>query len=313
MVYYTNKIDLTEKKKFAAILGANPSEGARSPKLWNAAFKAHGIDSVMHPMDVNNDNLVNLLEVLDGDVDFIGGAIAVPHKESVASWLKQKGKEYITKEADSIGAVNTLFRTKSGHLCGTNTDGEGALESLKVVKNNIAGSNVLLIGPGGAGKAVAAYLAKEIGDTGTLTLSVRDKKRIEDFSTSINAKVISWPLQSEILKKFDIIVNCSILGSKQKGIINGEEVLMELYSPITGECDEFKYLSVLDSSAVLFDIIYDPMPTKLLKHASSIDLVSLDGGPMNLEQAVIAFGYAVNEIKGRNVTRISMEKAKSSL
>ena len=75
-----NPLAYPEGKPFAAILGANPSRGARSPALWNAAFRAHGVEAEMLPIDVPAERLDALLDVLDATPSFIGGAIAVPHK-----------------------------------------------------------------------------------------------------------------------------------------------------------------------------------------------------------------------------------------
>jgi shikimate dehydrogenase len=86
----SNPLTYPEGKPFAAILGANPSRGARSPLLWNAAFQAHGVDAEMLPLDVSAEGLIPLLDVLDATPTFIGGAIAVPHKEAVARWLGER-------------------------------------------------------------------------------------------------------------------------------------------------------------------------------------------------------------------------------
>ena len=107
-----------KNKIFASIIGEHPSHGARSPKLWNAAFLSHKIDCQMLPMDVSQTNLKKLLEELDKDINFIGGSVTTPYKELVAGWLTP---ERMTPEASSIGAVNCLFRNKNGSLCGTNT------------------------------------------------------------------------------------------------------------------------------------------------------------------------------------------------
>ena len=126
-----NNVNLNNLDKFAAIIGSQPSKGARSPILWNSAFKAHGLNYLMLSLDVEKDNLFKLLESLNSDIDFIGGAITTPHKISVAKWLGNK----ITKEAAKIGAVNCLFRNEKGELLGTNTDGEAAVLSFEKICN----------------------------------------------------------------------------------------------------------------------------------------------------------------------------------
>ena len=121
----TNNLNLDDGKKFAAIIGLNPSNGARSPLLWNAAYSYYNDDTRMLPLDVTTNNLAKLLYELERNVDFIGGAITIPYKEDVVNWLGGN----ITEDAKKIGAVNCLFRGKDGSLFGTNTDGEASILS----------------------------------------------------------------------------------------------------------------------------------------------------------------------------------------
>jgi shikimate dehydrogenase len=309
--FLDNSLNLKHSEKYAGILGANPSEGARSPVLWNGAFKAYGLNIKMYPMDVSDNNLVGLLNYLDKDNNFIGGAIAVPHKEKVAKWLIEKGLGYISEEAYTIGAVNSLYRSKNGHIKGTNTDGEAATISLNHVKQNIEGSNVLLIGPGGAGKAVATYVKKAI-KSGQLFISTRNPSKVNLLGRQLNAKILKWPVEIELLKKIDILINCSILGSYSKVEINGVMQSLEAYTPLNLETSEDKIVSLLSnisSNALIFDIIYDPDTTKLLKLSVELGLETLNGKKMNIDQAVLAFEYAVPEAKDRELIHKSMIQA----
>ena len=82
-----NNVDTEKIRSYAAIIGETPSKGARSPLLWNAAFKAHDLDQSMVPLDVSQKNIIRLLDELNSDKNYIGGAVAVPYKETVAQWL----------------------------------------------------------------------------------------------------------------------------------------------------------------------------------------------------------------------------------
>ena len=311
--FLDNSLSLSASEIYAGILGANPSQGARSPILWNNAFKAHGLNRAMYPMDVSTNNLFRLLEYLDEDINFIGGAVAVPHKEKIAHWLTEQGDKYISEEAATIGAVNSLYRAKDGHIRGTNTDGEAALISLKQARKDIEGVTVLLIGPGGAGKAVATYVKKAI-KSGKLIISARNPSKINLLSKKLNAQVVKWPVQSDILKKVDILINCTVLGSRIKTEIDGKLVTFEEFNPLSkGLRDEtaISELQNIKSDAVIFDIIYDPNTTKLLKLAAAQGLKTLNGKQMNLEQAVLSFEYAVSEAKERTFIRESMLQATS--
>ena len=148
-----NKTKFSNNKMFAAIIGASPSRGARSPKLWNAAFNENSIDCKMIPLDVSSNKFNQLLFELDQDRNFIGGSITIPYKEQAAKWL---GSKRLTNEAISIGSINCIFRNQEGKLIGTNTDGEAALITFVKKYGNVSGKNLLILGPGGAGKAVIA-------------------------------------------------------------------------------------------------------------------------------------------------------------
>lgn len=285
-----NSLPDPEGKSFAAILGASPSKGARSPILWNAAFKAQGINAEMLPMDISGERLTALLSTLEANPNFIGGAIAMPHKEAVAKWLN----EHLTPEAKAIGAVNCLYRDATGRLRGTNTDGEAARISFEAHFGPLKGRTVLLLGPGGAGKAVAAYFAQAIGSTGRLMIASRRDQ--EKFIASLNrAEQIQWDKIDTVLAQVDAVVNCTSIGT-------AEQVAQ---SPLTSE-----QLARLPGHAVVFDIIYQPRPTGLLQWAQSRGLQTLDGLAMNLEQAVLAYGYAAPQPMGKEVTRQAMEAAK---
>jgi shikimate dehydrogenase len=292
--YISNPLNIGPGQRFAAILGANPSQGARSPALWNAAFTAHGGNETMVPMDVDGENLVPLLGELDADIRFIGGAVAVPHKEALSQWLGER----LTKTARQIGAVNCLFRRDGqGPLWGTNTDGEGALVCIEAVCGPLKDLQVVQLGVGGAGRAVAAYLA----DAGAqLTLCVRDLEKISDFATHIGARTVAWDDRAETLSGVVLAVNTTSLG----GVAGN----MADQTPLNG--DAFK---LLPDDAWAYDIIYDPCPTRFLVLAAEHGLKTGDGRCMNLEQAVLGFGYAADEPKGRDATRAAMEAAKAGL
>jgi shikimate dehydrogenase len=286
--FVSNPFSLGSEQRFAAILGANPSHGARSPTLWNAAFAAHGGQDTMLPMDISEDQLRPLLDVLDGDARFIGGAIAAPHKEAVAQWLEAR----LTPSARRIGAVNCLYRQGGrGPLWGTNTDGEGALVCLEAIGGPVKDRAIVQLGAGGAGRAVAAYLA----DAGArVTLCVRQPDKIIPFARRIGARTMAWENRTDILDRADIVINTTSLGG-----VAGDMVEQ---TPLDDDA-----IGRLSSGVLIYDINYDPCPSRFLLLAAEHALPTGDGRCMNLEQAVLGFGYAVEESEGRAVTRHAME------
>ena len=103
-----NKINLKINKKFNVIIGRNPSKTARSPILWNKAFKNFNLNLKMIPIDVKKENLKYLIEFLKNNKKFLGGSVTIPYKSELIDFLEGN----ISDEANKIGAINSLFRKK---------------------------------------------------------------------------------------------------------------------------------------------------------------------------------------------------------
>lgn len=333
-------LNLSQTDYYAAILGESPSAGAKSPSLWNAAFKGLGMSGMMHPMDIQPAQLAGAVAHLREDEQFIGGAVTMPYKIQIIPFL-----DGIESEAEAIGAVNCIYR-ENDRLVGTNTDGAGALWSLdKNMPGGIAGKSALLLGTGGAGFAVAAYLAEALGPKGRLHLLNRSSASRDQLARRLQGKckieIGDWPPKPNQIKAVDILINCSSVGfettkTDDKGAFN-----LRFYAPLgpvddsirikTADAVEKRYLSEaaeaikinfghsLDVLAAandpfVFDIIYQPQQTVLLFLADMLGYKTLNGVPMNLEQAVIAFEKATaafgNETvqKDNNLVRSFMRK-----
>ncbi len=144
--FLKNKINLKAKNNFALILGSSPSKGARSPILWNNAYKFFGKKIKMFPADISEKNLKDFSMFLKSNSFFLGGSVTIPYKEKFLNYLDK-----IDKNAKKIGSINTIIN-KEGYLFGLNTDYYGSLFTLKkIIKRNH--KNVLILGCGGAGKA----------------------------------------------------------------------------------------------------------------------------------------------------------------
>ena len=174
-----NKINLSKNEKFTAIIGKNPSKTARSPVLWNKAFEKFNLDLKMISLDVKKENLKDLFNLLKNNKEFIGGSITIPYKSDLITLLEGN----ISEEANKIGSINSLFR-KDNKLYGTNTDGEAALKSFENKFGKIKNKKILLLGPGGAGKAVASYFSSCLKNKRDLFIVGRTRKS-KNFSKKI--------------------------------------------------------------------------------------------------------------------------------
>jgi shikimate dehydrogenase len=310
-VIENKSVNLSQTDFYAAIIGESPSQGAKSPTLWNAAFKGLELSGMMHPMDVHSEKLANLVELLRKDTRFIGSAVTMPYKIQIIPYL-----DGCEPEAEAIGAVNCIYREKDKLI--------GAKKSMS---KSIEGKSALLIGTGGAGFAVAAYLASALGSQGQLTLINRSSETRDRLAERLKGRckieIGDWPLAPDQVKKTDILVNCSSVGFEttkkdERGAFN-----LKFYTPLgpvddsirikAAEGEEKRYLTEaaeaikinyghsLDVLAAandpfVFDIIYQPEETLLLFLSHILGYRTLNGVPMNLEQAVIAFAKATKAV-----------------
>ena len=280
-----NQVTIDHLDKYAAIIGESPSKGARSPKLWNAVFKDCDLNCKMVPLDVNNKDIINTLNTLNKDDRFLGGAIAVPYKEVTANWLGNN----LTPEAKKIGAVNCLYRDSNCELKGTNTDGEASLVTFNNSFGSLQSKSIMILGAGGAGKAVASYFA----NTANSTIIISRSKESKKYAEKINARWSNWSQINNHINTVDVIVNCTTVGF-------GDQ---EMESPLSKE-----QISNLKKSAIVFDIIYQPLKTKLLEIAENSGIAILNGLEMNLEQAVLAYHYAIKSDINLNEIRKIMSQ-----
>ena len=265
-------------EKYSAILGLNPSKGARSPKLWNKVYKKISLNERMIPIDILQKNFKKKFKLLKIDKNFLGGAVTTPYKETTFKALDTIND----KRIKLIGAVNCLYRNKKNKLVGTNTDGEASLEVFKnEIKNKKINKlrNFAILGYGGAGKAVVAYFSSYYKNS-KIIVFVRKKKN-KNFK---NVCFIEFKDFNKNVDKINAIINCTSVG------------FMNKKSPLT----DFQ-VSLLKNCSVIFDIIYQPKITKLMTIAKKYNIFTFNGLKMNLEQAVIAF-------KITNKLNFSLEK-----
>lgn len=312
-----NTVSIEGLSHYAAILGESPSKGARSPVLWNAAFEAHDINARMVPMDVTPEALPDLVAALRNDDKFIGGAVAMPYKSAIMPLLDR-----IEEQAQTIGAINCIYRS-GDTLVGCNTDGAGAIWSLKQAVADLAGSTALLIGCGGAGSAVATYVAHEIGKEGLLKLANRDSSKAQEMVEKLSAvsktELTQLPLEDNALAGVDILINCTSLGFEPARLNGDRAQSLKFYTPLAeaelavdvpaDDKVEQEYckvaateiganvarsLEVLTQASpkVIMDIVYQPERTLLLSISDMFGAQTINGLGMNLEQAVIAYDKA---------------------
>jgi shikimate dehydrogenase len=219
----------------------NPVKHTLSPVIQNAAFKKRGINAVFTAFEVKNiKNAISAMKALD----IRGASITVPFKIQAIKYV-----DILDPLAREIGSINTLHNN-NGKIYGYNTDGIGALEAL--VKNGvkILGSRILLLGNGGSARAIAFTL---LNKGANVTIAGRNKKKILKLINDIKKKHINidYILIDEINKEYMNNIN-TIINSTPLGM-----------SPNTNNMP-IKSELILKKHTV-FDIVYSPHTTKLLK------------------------------------------------
>ncbi len=314
-----------ERLRFAAILGDQPSRYAKSPSIWNPVFRTFGIDATYVPLDVLAGRLGRVVEVLRDSPQFLGGNVTVPYKVEVMRYLDR-----LDPLAESIGAVNTIARGDRGALVGYNTDGQGAVDALLKPQpgqrapfvESLGGARVLLLGAGGAARAVAFYLARQIGP-GRMWIANRSADRAAELAerlraAGMSAELLDLSAVSKVIDDVTLLVNATSVGqSGLRALPNGDKTILEPYSPLVpisielvassepealrvwaqaaseGIADNnrqsMELLSRLPVSAPCFDLVYSPVETTLLRQARMSGHRAMNGKAMNVCQAVVAF------------------------
>ncbi len=301
--FIENKINVGINQKFVSIIGSNPSEGARSPALWNKAFFNLKIKMKMFPLDVKDKNIGKLVKSLKKNKNFYASAVTIPHKEKIIKYLDE-----IDQPALEIGSVNLIVKEKN-KIKGYNTDSLGFLYTLDKINKKL--KNLLIIGCGGAGKACIIATKNRYPKT-NIYLFNRNTSRLIKFYKKIkinkkNIKIIRDYKSLQSLKKLDLIINTTQLGFdleikkiksnfKYFSPISKSEIKFDklntgekISNSITNNLIETLAFLKVNSNAFIFDIIYKPSKTMLMKIGGKIGMKSINGLEMNYMQAVQAF------------------------
>ncbi|MGC6536368.1 MAG: shikimate dehydrogenase family protein [Candidatus Puniceispirillaceae bacterium] len=219
---------------------AHPTSHVRAPTLFNAYFAKANIDAVMVPVDVAPDGLEAAIKGLLHTPNFHGAAVTIPHKMALADLCDELGVV-----AKITGAVNAV-RLQDGRLYGDNFDGAGFVKGLIDQGHSLADKSVLMIGAGGASRAIAYALAGE--PIAKMAVYNRTSQKAEELVTLVEAYRKTGKISvtdSPNPAGFDIIINATSLGLKA-----GDDM----------PCD----LSLADRSALICDIIMIPEQTAWL-------------------------------------------------
>lgn len=242
----------------------HPVGHSRSPAMHNAALAALGLDWVYVPFDVRPEDVGAAVAGVRA-LGLVGVNVTVPLKEIVPPFLDE-----VSEEARRIGSVNTILN-RDGVLRGETTDGAGFLQSLARSGESVEGRRALLLGAGGSARAVAFALA---GQGCALWVANRTRARAEELAERVrvfyprNIAVAEWGTEAG---PFDLIVNTTSLG------MHPQEEAMPPLPP-----------GVLRLDCLVYDLVYAPSETRLLRAARAAGCRTVNGVGMLVEQGALS-------------------------
>ncbi len=252
-----------QPKPLYVLLG-DPVHHSLSPAMHNAAFMALGLEAVYVAMYAPADLVGPLMRAVAAGG--AGGNVTVPHKRAAAEALDRAGAA-----VTATGACNVFWWEEGAGLCGDNTDVEGftvAAESL--VGGALRGRRILLVGAGGAARAVA-YASLSAG-VSRLDLANRSRERSESLLRDLGGPVglrLLDRIEEAVPEGYDLVVNATSLGLRPT-------------DPLPFDPARFE-------AAAILDLVYGPADTPLVRAAREVGLRAEDGRRMLVEQAAASF------------------------
>ncbi len=262
--------DISGKTKICALIG-DPVEHTMSPVMHNAAYKKLGLDYIYIPFRVKPEQLAPAVDGLRA-LNVCGFNVTIPHKVSIIPVL-----DGLDPIAEKIGAVNTVVNT-GGELRGYNTDADGFLKAMLERGVEPGDKNVVILGAGGAARAITYILAEKVV---SLTILNRQEELDwaeniaelikEDFGKVVRVLELRDDYLAEVLHNADILVNATSVGMSPAGD----------KSPVPAD--------LLRKGLVVFDVVYNPINTRLLNEAKAAGAQTISGIDMLAWQGALAF------------------------
>ncbi|MBI3590078.1 MAG: shikimate dehydrogenase [Candidatus Melainabacteria bacterium] len=239
-----------------------PLEHSLSPVMHTAALQYLNINGHYRAYEVSENELKGIFEQLKGS-GMKGFNVTIPHKINIIPLLDE-----LTETAKLVGAVNTVTFKENGKSIGDNTDAMGFWEAIpENLRKIIPGKSVSILGCGGSAKAIVAALL--LNDTKHIKVYGRDEEKLTNFKNFLDSRI-----EIDLLKNIDL--------SKTSMLVNTTPVGM--HPKTNNSLISIQELKKLPADAIVYDIIYNPSETKLLKDARSLNLKTINGIEMLIRQ-----------------------------
>jgi shikimate dehydrogenase len=280
-------VNIDASTKFCGVIG-NPVGHSLSPAIHNAAFRTLGLNFVYLAWQV--DAIGDAVRGLRALGNFRGASVTIPHKVAAMQLL-----DHVEPTARRIGAINTVVADK-GELTGYNTDATGALRALREGGIELRGRHIVVLGSGGAARAIAFALAAESGADKLTLLGIEASERTalaQDIRSvaplAVEDSNLDEPKLRQVLPGAHVLIHCTPVGMSPK---------------VETTCVP---ASLLHEGLAVMDIVYNPRETQLLKDAKRVGCKTIPGLEMFLNQAVTQFELWTNQPAPVAVMRAVLE------
>jgi shikimate dehydrogenase len=258
-------VSISGATRLAAVIG-DPVRHSLSPAMHNAAFAAAGLDWLFVALPVPRGAGARALDAVRV-LGLEGLSVTMPHKADAAA-----GCDEVRGDAARLHSVNCVSRGANGQLVGESTDGEGFLRSLREAGHDPSGMGALVLGAGGAGRAVVLALAQA---GARVRIAARRRVAAADAAAlAPGIETVAWAAVGEVGRGCDLVVNATPIGM---GSAPGGEVEL----PFSAD--------QLGAGHVVADLVYLPRRTPLLELAAASGAATVDGVGMLVHQGAIAF------------------------
>ncbi len=279
------KVKPADDGRLCALIG-NPVSHSLSPVMHNAAFKALGLNYTYVAFEIDEDHLLDTVTAFKY-MCVVGFNVTAPFKTSVMRYL-----DGLSKEAERIDAVNTVV-DQNGRFVGFNTDVYGAIRALERARAKVKGERFVVVGAGGAAKAVSYGLLSEGAKVVITNRSLKPAKEIANRFENYG-EIDALPMDEGLKKAFErasAVVNCTPVG---------------MYPDISRMPFE---PDLIHEGMVVFDLVYRPHETMLLKEAKKRGARTISGLDMLVYQGAISFEFWVGQKAPVETMRNAVEKA----
>ena len=258
--------------KIIGIIG-HPIKQSYSPFIHNVAIELKKLEYVYLPFDIPSSNLKSALRGMTA-LNIKGFNVTIPHKESAIQYMNS-----VSEEVSMIGSINTIVNDQ-GKLFGHNTDAYGIFETLLPFKDDISGNQVCVIGAGGSARAVIYTLIRHFKPK-KLFIVNRNERRAENLKdyfsekmkfSSIKTKELIPPTAFEVMRDSKLVINATPVGMHPNES-----------DSITTSTDVFT------KGQIVFDLVYNPQKTLLIKTAIRSGAKTINGLNMLVNQAAKSF------------------------